>query len=67
MITVSSCGVKLQEILSGLEKERLKPWRYTCNFVAFLNISFFLSSVHVPNSKNANVKELEINNNKGDD
>ena len=47
MTTVSSCGVKLQEILSGLEKERLKLWRYTCTFVAFLNITilyFFLST-----------------------
>ena len=45
MITVSSCGVKLQEVLSGLEKERLKHWRYTCTFVAFLNIIFvFLST-----------------------
>ena len=45
MITVSSCGVKLQEVLSGLEKERLKHWRYTCTFVAFLNITilFFFS------------------------
>ena len=39
MISVSSCGVKLQEVLSGLEKERLKHWRYTCTFVAFLNIT----------------------------
>ena len=39
MITVSSCGVKLQEVLSGLEKERLKHWKYTCTFVAFLNIA----------------------------
>jgi len=39
MITVSSCGVKLQEVLSGLEKERLKHWKYTCIFVAFLNIT----------------------------
>ena len=50
MISVSSCGVKLQEVLSGLEKERLKHWRYTCTFVAFLNITilyfffFFLST-----------------------
>ena len=45
MITVSSCGVKLQEVLSGLERERLKHWRYTCTFVAFLNIIFvFLST-----------------------
>ena len=42
MITVSSCGVKLQEVLSGLERERLKHWRYTCTFVAFLNITLFL-------------------------
>ena len=40
MITVSSCGVKLQEVLSGLEKERLKHYTYTCTFVAFLNITF---------------------------
>ena len=47
MITVSSCGVKLQEVLSGLEKERLKHWRYMCTFVAFLNYTilfFFLST-----------------------
>ena len=48
MISVSSCGVKLQEVLSGLEKERLKHWRYMCTFVAFLNITilffFFLST-----------------------
>ena len=47
MITVSSCGVKLQEVLSGLERERLKHWRYTCTFVAFLNITFFLSTCGV--------------------
>ena len=44
MITVSSCGVKLQEVLSGLEKESLKHWKYTCTFVAFLNIHFFFLS-----------------------
>ena len=42
MITVSSCGVKLQEVLSGFEKERLKHWKYTCTFVAFLNIHSFI-------------------------
>ena len=42
--TVSSCGVKLQEVLSGLKKERLKYWRYTRTSVAFLNIIFLLSS-----------------------
>ena len=42
MITVSSCGVKLQEVFSGLEK-RLKHWTYMCTFVAFLNF-FFLST-----------------------
>ena len=47
MITVSSCGVKLQEVLSGLDKERLKHWRYTCTFVAFLNITFFFFSFHL--------------------
>ena len=47
MITVSSCGVKLQEVLSGLEKERLKHWKYMCTFVAFLNINFFLSACGV--------------------
>ena len=31
MITVSSCGVKLQE----------EQWTYTCTFVAFLNIHYF--------------------------
>jgi len=41
MITVSSCGVKLQEVLSGLERERKKHWRYTCTFVAFPNIHYF--------------------------
>ena len=41
MITVSRCGVNLQEDLSDLERERLKHWRYTCIFVAFLNIHFF--------------------------
>ena len=49
MITVSSCGVKHQEVLSGLEKERLKHWRYTCTFVAFLNITilYFFFSFHL--------------------
>ena len=42
MITVSSCGVKLQEVLSGLERERLKHWRYTYTFVAFLNYHLLL-------------------------
>ena len=42
MITVSSCGVKLQEVLSGLEIERLKHWRYAYTFVAFLNIYSFI-------------------------
>ena len=42
MITVSSCGVKLQEVLSGLEG-RLKHWTYTCTFVAF-HYEFFLST-----------------------
>ena len=45
MITVSSCGVKLQEVLSGLERERLKHWRYTCTFVAFLNYHLLLSFI----------------------
>ena len=53
MITVSSCGVKLLVVLSGLEKERLKHWKYTCTFVAFLNITiitlFFLSTCGVIN------------------
>ena len=40
VMTVSSCGVKLQEVLSGLEKKKLKHWTYTCTFVAFLNITF---------------------------
>ena len=35
IITVSSCGVKLQEVLSGLEKKKAKK---VCTFVAFLNI-----------------------------
>ena len=51
MISVSSCGVKLQEVLSGLEKERLKHWRYMCTFVAFLNITIlyytFFFSFHL--------------------
>ena len=48
MITASSYGVKLQEDLSGLERERLKHLRYTCTFVAFLNsIMFFLSTCGV--------------------
>ena len=46
IITVSSCGVKLQEVLSGLERERLKHWRYTCTFVDFLNIHSFHSLVY---------------------
>ena len=41
MITVSSSGVKLQEVLSGLEREGLKHWRYTYTFVAFLNIHYY--------------------------
>ena len=40
MITVSSCGVKLKEVLSGL----VKSWTYTCTFVAFLNIHSFIHS-----------------------
>ena len=47
MISVSSCGVKLQEVLSGLERERLKQWRYTCTFVAFLNILYLFFSFHL--------------------
>ena len=38
-------GVKLQEVLSGLERERLKHWRYTCTFVAFLNYNLLLSFI----------------------
>ena len=34
MITVSSCGVKLQEVLSDLQKKRLKHWTYMGTFVA---------------------------------
>ena len=45
MISLSSCGVKLQEVLSGLEKERLKHWRYTCTFVAFLNITILYYTI----------------------
>ena len=41
MITVSSCGVKLKEVLSSLEK-RLKHWTYTRTFVAFFNIHSLL-------------------------
>jgi len=40
MIIVSSCGVKLQEVLSGLEREKLNHWR--CTFMAFLNIHSFI-------------------------
>ena len=42
MITVSSCGVKLQEVLLGLEKERLIHWTYTCTFVATFVFSTFI-------------------------
>ena len=45
---VSSCGVKFQEDLSGLERERLKHWRYTCTFVTFLNITLlYFFSFHL--------------------
>ena len=40
MITVSRCGVKLQEVLSGLEKKA--KTLDMCTFLAFLNIHSFI-------------------------
>jgi len=42
MIIVSSCGVKLQEVLSSFEKKAKTLDIYTCTFVAFLNIHSLL-------------------------
>ena len=47
MITVSSCGVKLQEVLSGLERERLKHWRYTCTLWLFSTLLYYYFSFHL--------------------
>ena len=41
MITVSSCGVKLQEILSGLEKQRLKALDIHMHFCGFSQLHYF--------------------------
>ena len=45
MKTVSSCGVKLQEVLSGLEK-RLKHWTYTRALLWLFSHSFIHSFIH---------------------
>ena len=44
-VTVSSCGVKPQEVFSGLKNKRLEHWTYMCTFVAFLNIHSFIHSL----------------------
>ena len=50
MITVSSCGVKLQEVLSGLEKKNIGHtlallWRFSTYIFSFhLGCNFFLST-----------------------
>ena len=41
-ITVSSCGVKLQEILSGLEKQKLKALEIHMHFCGFSQHYFFV-------------------------
>jgi len=43
MITVSSCGVKLEEVLLGLGKKAKTLDIYTCTFVTFLNIYSFIT------------------------
>ena len=41
MITVSSCGVKLQEVLLGLEKKKAKTLDIHMHFCGFSQHSFF--------------------------
>ena len=43
MITVSSCGVKLQEVLSGLENKAktLDIYMHFCGFSALITLFFF--------------------------